>query len=125
MLKPPEDLPPRSDIPTIHRDPAGSGRIVSREQYKEIVEHLRDTWDSDVAHCEKTVAELRNPPFEREGFGPCGQRLVAAPGEGASCLYPDCDCHDSEIIMLSSGYADACIDGSIIQHGIVVYKVQG
>tara|TARA_Y100000034_G_C6826343_1_gene372597 strand:- start:531 stop:917 length:387 start_codon:yes stop_codon:yes gene_type:complete len=126
-VKPPPEIPfggPVRDPHTnILRDPSGSGRAVSEEQYRDIVDNLTDTWNSDIAHCEKTVAGLRNPQSDHEGFGPCGERSVAIPGEGVSCVYPDCDCFGSEIIMLSSGYAEAFQDGDIIQGGRVVYRV--
>lgn len=128
MKRPPE-IPFGGPVPDEDgnlRCPMGSGRFVSKQEYLNIVENMRDTWDSDVAHCEKTVAGLRDPWLDQEpqeGFGPCGERSIAVPGEGRTCRYPDCDCYNSEIIMLSSGYADAMADGKIIQHGVVVYEV--
>lgn len=83
-----------------------------------------DNHVSDVEHIQKTVARLRQPFDEdvEEGFGPCGMRATAVPGEGSMCVYPDCDCFNSETIMLSTGYAEAYRDGEVISHGVVIFK---
>ena len=69
---------------------------------------------SDVKHIEKTVHELREPPCDNEHKTPCGEPQ-------AECNYPDCDCLNSEIIMLSSGYAEAWRDGDVVSGGAVIY----
>lgn len=37
--------------------------------------------------------------------------------------YPDCDCNASEVIMLSTGYAEVYQDGDVVQHGRVIFNI--
>lgn len=63
---------------------------------------------SDVRHIEETVARLREPTEA------CAK----------ACTYPDCDCHASEVVMLSSGYADVYQGGDVVQYGKIIYVVE-
>ena len=56
----------------------------------------------------------------KKGYGPCGERISA-------CDYPDCDCFNSEIIMLSIGYAEVFEQdehgkGECISGGEVIWR---
>lgn len=37
--------------------------------------------------------------------------------------YPDCDCNNSEIVMLSNGYAEVYQDGDVVQFGTTIANV--
>lgn len=45
------------------------------------------------------------------------------PCDSPDCTDGDCDCHSSETIMLSIGYADVWQDGEVVSHGVVVLNV--
>ena len=87
------------DMTSDFRSPM-TGKFVDEVDY--------DNHVSDVKHIQETVESLRNP--------------TEACGEG--CNYPDCDCHASETVMLSSGYAEVYQDGDVISSGKVIYHVE-
>lgn len=64
---------------------------------------------SDLQHARATLAELRNPT-------PCGDTdcpLSAGNPDG-------CDCHASEVIVLSTGYAEVHATGELTgAHGTI------
>jgi len=74
----------------------------------------------DLGYIRDTMDDLQDPPAGEDGYGSCGERSMAAPGEGAMCNYPDCDCFDSEIIMTSVGYVEVYQDGRVVAFGRVV-----
>ena len=70
--------------------------------------------ESDCAWAFKHWAALQDPCEEPdcETFNAEGDRV-----------WPDCDCHSSEIIMLSTGYAVVWRDGDVVSGGAVIFTV--
>ncbi len=83
-----------------------TGLFCSDDEYESDREHVMDQRRSDIAHVEKTIKGLREP-----------DEHVDCDGDGISC-----DCFVSEIVMLSTGYAEVWRDGDVVQSGKVVYK---
>ena len=70
--------------------------------------------DHDKKHCEKTAEALQN------GRAWC-EHCSADEGHDTVCVS---DCYTSEIVMLSTGYADVWCDGDVVQYGRVVWSVE-
>ena len=70
--------------------------------------------DHDKAHCQKTAEGL----VEGRNWCPhCSDEK----GEDTYC---ESDCYTSEIVMLSTGYADVWYDGEVVQCGRVVWTAE-
>ena len=78
----------------------------------------------DIKHIVETWEGLTDPQALAPGVGPCGERFEAGPDGVATCGYPDCDCFESEIIMLSIGYVEVHADGKVISGGEQVYDCE-
>jgi hypothetical protein len=72
-------------------------------------EGVYDNHVSDIHHIAQTIEGLRNPTEH-----------VDCPEDGVSC-----DCFSSEIVMLSSGYAEVWRDGDVVSGGVVIYNHEG
>jgi len=63
--------------------------------------------DRDLADCAATVAELNAPAVMFDCCRETGNT---------------CDCYQSEVVMLSNGYAKVYRDGDVIQYGALVAR---
>lgn len=48
---------------------------------------------------------------------------LQGPCDSPDCTDGGCDCQNSEIVVVSNGYAEVFKDGDVVQHGTVLFNV--
>ena len=66
--------------------------------------------DHDHQHCTEVWESLQDP---------CDSPDCQPPDDS----WPACDCRSSEIVVLSTGYAEVWFDGDVIQYGKIIANV--
>jgi hypothetical protein len=68
------------------------------------LDHARETWEALQEPCDAPECQITD-------------------GNGEPA-WPECDCHNSEIIMTSMGYVDVFQDGEVVANGCTLHKFE-